>query len=68
MITSLYIMTLCFCAYVLMQSCNLEKESLIVFSVGIAFFWIANACYDRTITKFKNEIRDLNKKIDNLKK
>lgn len=67
MIVSLYIMTICFCVCVSMQSYNLEKESLIVLSVGIAFFWIANICYERTITKFKNEIRDLNKKINNLK-
>lgn len=40
---------------------------LIPMFIGIIFFWVAEHCYNKTITKLKDEIIELHKKIDNLK-
>lgn len=67
MILSLYIMTICFCAWVAMQGYGIEKIRLIVMLVGIAFFWVADICYKNTIDGLKDEIKELKKKIDGIK-
>ena len=67
MILSLYIMTICGCAYVAMQGHDMDKARVIVLWVGIAFFWIANACYDKTISSLKKEIRELREEIKRMK-
>lgn len=64
MILSLYIMTICLCAYVGMMGYDMEKARLIVLFVGIAFFWIANCCYNNTISTLKAEIKELRKQIN----
>lgn len=63
MILSLYMMVVCFYAY------SLLPEDMRIFAVLLAvfFFWIANICYDRTITKLKDRIIELKKKFDNIK-
>lgn len=63
MISCLYLVTICFC----LGSKMTGEYVIIPILLGIAFFWIATICYDRTITKLKDEIIELNKKIDNLK-
>ena len=67
MVLSLYIMTISLCAWVAMQGYDMEKARAIVLWVGIAFFWIANFCYDKTISDLKEEIKELKKKIDHIK-
>ena len=63
MILSLYLMVICSCVYDLLP----ENVRVVAVLLAVFFFWIADICYDRTITKLKDEIRDLNKKIDNIK-
>ena len=62
----LYLMTICM--ILSFGMCN-KGTSLFLIPMFIAtiFFGIADHCYDKTISKLKDEIRDLNKKIDNLK-
>lgn len=63
MILSLYMMVICFCVY------DFLPEDVKIFAIlfAVLFFWIANACYDRTITKLKDEIRELRKEIERIK-
>lgn len=63
MILSLYIMVICFCAWTAMQGYDMEKVRMVVLLVGIAFFWIANICYDNTIRNLKDEIKELKSHI-----
>ena len=61
MILCLYWMTLCLCLFTKVTGAYVVIPILI----SLAFFWIADICYDRTITKLKDDIRELQKKIDN---
>lgn len=67
MMLCLYMMSVCFCAYSVMPQEELGKYSLIALFLGMVFFWIANCCYDNTISKLKNEIKDLKKEIERIK-
>ena len=67
MILCLYMMTICFCAYSVMPQEWLGNYAIIVLLIGIAFFWIANCIYDKTISKLNDEIRDLKKEIKHIK-
>lgn len=67
MVMCLYLMAICFCAYSVMPQEGLGDYSLIALFLGVIFFWIANCCYDNTISKLKNEIKDLKKEIDHIK-
>ena len=68
MIVSLYVMVICLCAYVPLIDHGFTKAGFIAVFLGGVFFWIANVCYDRTITKLKDEIGELQKEIDRIKK
>lgn len=63
----LYLMSVCLCAYSVLPQEGLGNYSLIALFLGMVFFWIANCCYDNTISKLKNEIKDLKKEIDHMK-
>lgn len=67
MMLCLHMMTICFCAYSVLPQQGLEKYSLIALFLGIAFFWIANCCYDHTISELKDEIKDLKNEIERIK-
>lgn len=67
MILSLYLMTICFCIYGLAIENDCGEWSLAVLLLGIAFFWIANVCYDKTITKLREDIRELREEIKRMK-
>lgn len=67
MILALYCMVICFGAYVAMMGYDMETARVIVLLVGIAFFWIADYCYDKTIKSLKKEIKDLKEEINHIK-
>ena len=67
MVLSLYVMVICLCAYVPLTDNGFTDAGVIAVLLGVTFFWIANVCYDRTITKLKNEIRELRKEIELIK-
>ena len=63
MILCLYLMTISICV-----SSNIPGEYVVIPTlIAVAFFWIAEVCYSKTIAELKDEIRELYKKIDNLK-
>lgn len=64
MILSLYIMVISFIAYIELPEYGFENASVVALYIGIAFFWITNICYDKTISDLKNEIKELKKKIN----
>ena len=67
MILSLYIMVISFIAYVKLSEYGFENASVVALWIGIVFFWIANFCYDHTISNLKSEIKDLKKEINHIK-
>ena len=67
MLLSLYIMVISFIAYVKLPEYGFENVSVVALWIGIVFFWIANFCYDKTISDLKKEIRELKKKIEHIK-
>lgn len=68
MVVCLYLMSICLYVYSVLPQEGLGNYSNIALFLGIIFFWIANYCYDNTISKLKNEIKDLKKEIYNIKK
>ena len=62
----LYFMTICMILSYGM--CNKGTSLfLIPMFIGLFFFGVADHCYGKTISKLKDEIIELHKKIDNLK-
>ena len=67
MMMFLYLTIICFCAYSILPQEGLGDYCWIALFLGMIFFCIANCCYDNTITKLKNEIKDLNNEIKRIK-
>lgn len=62
MVLCLYIMTICLLGYHIFADDIVKMISLLL---GIAFFWIADIIYVKTINNLKSEIRELRKEIEN---
>ena len=64
MVLCLYLMTICLIMF--HEMCNKGIDTfLIPMFLGMGFYCIAMALYDRTITKLKSEIIELRKEIEN---
>lgn len=60
----LYFMTICM--ILSFGMCNKGTSLfLIPMFIAVILFCVADYCYDKTISKLKDEIRELQKKIDN---
>lgn len=66
MMICLYFMTMCMILSYEMCDRN-TLVFLIPMFIGGIFFGVATYCYDKTISKLKDEIKELYKKIDNLR-
>ena len=67
MMICLYFMSICFAIHSLLPTYELEHWSFYILLVANCFWMVAYICYDNTITKFKDEIKDLKKEIDSIK-
>lgn len=66
MIISLYIMVVCFMYYGMLSGLELERFRVLFLCVGMAFYFVADHCYEKRVREFKAKITELEKRVSEL--